>query len=186
MTDRNLIGWALAVSRGDLVLRIVAGVILSTMMALTVVDVVMRYWFNSSIPGAFEITELLLVILIFAGFPLVSKGDGHVSVDVLDVIFSDGVKRVLVLAKHVVGTVVLGTMSWLLWARINLVLEYNDVTAVLYISILPFVCFMFALAVVTTLIHFSKLIQAVGSNGTGGSDGPDVSAENRFPGPGSI
>lgn len=186
LTVRKSSTLALATGRGDLLLRIVAGTILFMMMGLTVVDVVMRYWFNSSIAGAFEITELLLVILIFAGFPLVSKGDQHVSVDVLERLFSDRIKWILVIVKQAVATAVLGTMSWLLWDRVNLVLDYNDVTAVLHISILPFVCFMFALTVITTLIHFSKLIRAVGGMGTHGLDDHHVPAANRSSDPGSV
>ena len=49
-----------------------AAAILFAMMVLTTVDVVARYVFNRPLRGAFEITELLLVVLIFAGLPLVS------------------------------------------------------------------------------------------------------------------
>ena len=43
------------------------------MMLLTFVDVVARYLFNRPIRGAFEVTELMLLVLIFAGLPLVSS-----------------------------------------------------------------------------------------------------------------
>ena len=156
------------------------------MMGLTVVDVVMRYWFNSSVAGAYEITELLLAILIFAGFPLVSQLDRHVSVDVLEGFFSDRSRRVLDVTRQAVATVVLGMMTWLLWSRINLVLEYNDVTSVLYISLLPVVCFMFALAVATTLVHVSKLILAARNLRSDLPSGPDDGTSHGVPDPGSI
>jgi len=45
------------------------------MMVLTFVDVVGRYLLNRPLRGAFELTELGLVVLIFAGLPLVSHAD---------------------------------------------------------------------------------------------------------------
>ena len=59
-------------------LGIAASALLLAMMLLTFVDVVARYLFNRPIRGAFEVTELLLLVLIFAGLPLVSHADEHV------------------------------------------------------------------------------------------------------------
>ena len=185
VTARESSVLAFAARHGYLVLRVIAGTVLLIMMGLTVVDVVMRYWFNSSVAGAYEITELLLAILIFAGFPLVSQLDRHVSVDVLEGFFSDSTRRALDVVRQVVATAVLATMIWLLWDRVNLVLEYNDVTSVLYISLLPVVCFMFVLAVATTLVHVSKLILAVRQLGGGGSSVPDDLAGHGVSGPGT-
>ena len=53
--------------RAEVVLGVAASAILLGMMALTVVDVIARYVFNRPLRGAFEVTELLLLVLIFAG-----------------------------------------------------------------------------------------------------------------------
>ena len=53
-------------------LGVAASLILLAMMLLTFVDVVARYVLNRPVRGAFEVTELLLLVLIFAGLPLVS------------------------------------------------------------------------------------------------------------------
>ena len=47
-----------------------AAVLLFAMMVLTFVDVWGRYFFNSPVPGGFEVTELMMAALIFAGLPL--------------------------------------------------------------------------------------------------------------------
>ena len=54
------------------------------MMLLTFVDVVARYVFNRPLRGAFEVTELMLLVLIFAGLPLVSFADEHAVMDFID------------------------------------------------------------------------------------------------------
>jgi TRAP-type C4-dicarboxylate transport system permease small subunit len=54
------------------------------MMLLTFVDVVARYVVNRPVRGAFEVTELMLLVLIFAGLPLVSFTDEHALMDFID------------------------------------------------------------------------------------------------------
>ena len=63
------------------VLGVAASAILLVMMLLTFLDVVLRYLFNRPMAGAFEVTELLLLVLIFAGLPLVTYADEHALMD---------------------------------------------------------------------------------------------------------
>src|SRR5215467_3054674 len=72
----------------DRVLGTAAAVLLFCLMALTTAEVVGRYVFNRPIRGAFEITELLLLTLIFAGLPLASRADEHVTLDFIDMVLS--------------------------------------------------------------------------------------------------
>ena len=78
--------------RADAVLGIAASAILMAMMCLTFVDVVARYVFNRPLRGGFEITELLLLVLIFAGLPLVSHADEHVTMDFIDRLLGERAK----------------------------------------------------------------------------------------------
>ena len=50
---------------------------------LTTVDVVGRYVFNSPITGVFEITEYLVLILIFSFIGYTQSQKSHVAVDLL-------------------------------------------------------------------------------------------------------
>lgn len=141
---------------GDALVGGVAAIILFGMMALTFVDVFMRYVVGDSIRGSFEITELMMVILIFAGLPLVSRKDEHVTVDLVEHALPTGVRRALrIVADLVCGAALLG-MSWLMWRKAGEVVGYGDVTAALRVVLWPFVYFMSALALVTALIHFYK------------------------------
>lgn len=141
---------------GDALAGGVAGAILFGMMALTFVDVFMRYIVGDSIRGSFEITELMMVILIFAGLPLVSRKDEHVTVDLLDHVLPMPVRKALrVIAHFVCGAALLG-MCWLMWRKAGEVVGYGDVTAALRVQLWPYVYFMSALAAVTALIHFYK------------------------------
>jgi TRAP-type C4-dicarboxylate transport system permease small subunit len=62
----------------EAILGVASSAILFAMMCLTFVDVVLRYVFNRPTASAFELTGLMLAVLIFAGLPLVSYADEHV------------------------------------------------------------------------------------------------------------
>ena len=61
-----------------------ASITLFVIMWLTVVDVVARDAFDVSITGLFEVTEVLMGILVFAGVPIITARDGHVAVTLMD------------------------------------------------------------------------------------------------------
>ena len=50
----------------------IAALALFAIMVLTLVDVSGRKAISTSVPGSLELTELLMVVVIFAGLPLVS------------------------------------------------------------------------------------------------------------------
>ena len=48
------------------------------LVALTVADVIGRYVLNAPLPGAFELTELMLGALVFAALPIAAFSEEHV------------------------------------------------------------------------------------------------------------
>src|ERR1700730_13438360 len=101
----------------DRALGAAAAVLLFGLMALTAADVIGRYIFNWPLRGAFEITELLLLALIFARLALASRADEHVTLDFIDMTLSDS-GRLLVrrLVDLVCGILVLG-LAWRVWVK---------------------------------------------------------------------
>jgi TRAP-type C4-dicarboxylate transport system permease small subunit len=149
----------------DALLGGVAAVILFGMMALTFVDVFMRYVIGDSIRGSFEITELMMVILIFAGMPLVSRKDEHVTVDLVAQALPASVQRALQVCANLVCAVALLGMSWLMWRKAGEIVGYGDVTAALRVVLWPYVYFMSVLAFVTALIHFRQVFRRPADRG---------------------
>jgi TRAP-type C4-dicarboxylate transport system permease small subunit len=126
------------------------------MMLLTFVDVVARYVFNRPLRGAFEVTELLLVVLIFAGLPLVSYADEHVTMDFIDRLIAPRVRTRLERAVHLVSAGIMGLLTWLVWLKADRIWAYRDATDVLRIAYGPFVYFMAVMIALTGLIHAYK------------------------------
>jgi TRAP-type C4-dicarboxylate transport system permease small subunit len=137
----------------DAVLAAIAGSLLFAMMTLTFVDVVLRYFFNSPIRGGFEVTEMMMAVLIFAGLPLVSRKNEHVTIDAFDHFFPEPVRRALHVVIHLVCAATLAGMAWLLYRKAQGFAEIGDVTQTLKLSIAPFVHLMAALTLVTGLVH---------------------------------
>ena len=155
--------------RADAVLGIAASVILFLMMLLTFVDVVARYLFNFPLRGGFEITELMLLVLIFAGLPLVSHADEHVTMDFIDRMLPEAGRRFLVRLVHAVCAAVMFFLTWQVWIKAGKIAGYGDTTDVLKITVGPFVYFMAAMILLTGLVHLYKMFvpgEAQASQGT--------------------
>jgi TRAP-type C4-dicarboxylate transport system permease small subunit len=143
--------------RADAVLGIAASALLFSMMVLTFFDVVGRYLLNKPIRGAFEITELALLVLIFAGLPLVSHADEHVTMDFIDRILPERIARLWVRAMHAVCAAIMFFLCWQVWIKANRIASYSDTTDVLRITIGPFVYFMSAMIGLTGVVHTFKI-----------------------------
>ena len=111
-----------------------AAVLLFCLMLVTCVDVVGRY-FNLPLNGGFELTEGLLAALIFAGLPLVTLRNQHVTVDLFDAMTPGWLFRIQHLVACVVGMVCTGFLSRQLWLRGAHMAAAGETTAQLKISL---------------------------------------------------
>ena len=127
------------------------------MMVLTFFDVVGRYLLNRPIRGAFEVTELGLLVLIFAGLPLVSHADEHVTMDFIYRILPQRLARVWIRVVHALCAAIMFFLAWQVWIKANRIASYSDTTDVLRITIGPFVYFMALMIGLTGLVHVFKM-----------------------------
>jgi TRAP-type C4-dicarboxylate transport system permease small subunit len=143
--------------RADAVLGIAASILLLLMMLLTFADVVARYLLNWPIRGGFEITELTLLVLIFAGLPLVSHADEHVTMDFIDRILPVRWRLPWIRIMHGICAAIMFFLTWQVWIKATRIASYSDTTDVLRITIGPFVYFMAAMCALTALVHLYKV-----------------------------
>jgi TRAP-type C4-dicarboxylate transport system permease small subunit len=145
--------------RADAVLGIAASAILMALMCLTFVDVVARYVFNRPIRGGFEVTELMLLVLIFAGLPLVSPADEHVTMDFIDRLLRGRARLWLHRGVHLLVAALMFFMSWQVTIKAGRISSYGDATDVLRILYGPFVYFSAAMIALAGFIHLYKASQ---------------------------
>jgi TRAP-type transport system small permease protein len=140
---------------------VLAALALFAIMVLTLVDVSGRKLIATSVPGSLELTELLMVGVIFAGLPLVSMQGEHVVFDSLDRFLPPWLLRLQrVLVEGLSMAALLG-VAWLMWVKAGQLMEYGDTTAQLRWPLGPFVYAMSVLCAITGLVHALLIWQPV-------------------------
>jgi len=134
-----------------------ASIVLFIIMWLTVIDVFFRDAFNISITGLFEVTEVLMGILVFAGVPIITAKDGHVSVTILDTLVGPKLRIYQKVIINLICVVVLGTFAWQLWDVANSLAGYNDVTLFARIPLAPVCYFMAVMTALSIPIQFGMM-----------------------------
>lgn len=155
----------------DRLLSILAALILLTMMGVTLFDVLGRSLLNQPVPGAFELTELLLLAVIFAGLPQACRTSSHISVTVISEHFPARLNAGLARVFALIGAVALAAIAWSM-ANLGLEkIEYRDVTSFLGIPIGPVALLVSALIALSALAEAARaFFPAIASYGDHGTD----------------
>ena len=141
------------------VLSYVGAASLFFMMCLTTVDVVGRYIFSKPITGVFELTEYLVLILIFSFIGYTQSKDGHVSVDLLLPKLPSKLGFIIDLINHLVC---LALMAVIFWMGIRKALELRSVGEAspnLGIPAYPFVFFLALGCLIMCLEYLRNIIE---------------------------
>jgi TRAP-type C4-dicarboxylate transport system permease small subunit len=144
----------------DLLCGLLSGIALFAIMALTFFDVLGRKFASHSIPGSLELTELLMVVVIFGALPLVSQHGEHVEFDSLDPWLPAWVRRAQALLVHLLCAAMLLGLAWLMWVTGGQFLATGETTAQLEILKAPFIYGMGVLCGLTGLVHLALLREA--------------------------
>jgi TRAP-type C4-dicarboxylate transport system permease small subunit len=160
---------AAAAGHRDLALRRVlewlcgslAALALFAIMVLTLIDVSGRKALSESVPGSLEMTELLMVVVIFAGLPLVSLAGEHVVFDSLDPWLPKWLRRVQGLLVDAMCAAALLGLAWLMWSKAGEMAGYGETTAQLKLAKAPFVYGMSLLCAVTAVVHGLLMLRPV-------------------------
>lgn len=103
-------------------------IVLFAMMSLTGVDVFARYMFNSPIRGAFELTEIMLALLVFLSFPVAALSNSHISVEVIDGATSKALRTFAKYFALLVGAGVFLVLTIQIWKHATKLQSYGQVT----------------------------------------------------------
>ncbi len=138
---------------------LLAGLALFAIMVLTFLDVSGRKMLDHSIPGSLELTELLMVVVIFGALPLVSERGEHVVFDSIDAILPDALKKIQRALVHLLCASALLGLAWLMWQTGGDFVASGETTAQLKILKAPFIYGMGLLCGFTGVIHLSMMFQ---------------------------
>lgn len=99
-------------SRVERLFAFCAAMFIMVLMFLTTSEVIGRYLFNTPVPGSYEISEFLLIGVVFLGIAYVQSLKGHVSVDILLGRFPNKIRIALDFLGLAIGLFTFAIMTW--------------------------------------------------------------------------
>jgi TRAP-type C4-dicarboxylate transport system permease small subunit len=136
------------------------GYVLLCMMVLTICDVIGRYFFNSPITGAYEITEVMMVTVVFLFVGYTQAQKGHISIDFVIRVLPQKMRMAIDIVTHLVSLFILILIGWMNILRCLELMRINEVTAILHIPISPFLLIL-AIGCFVYSIEFMKNIKDI-------------------------
>jgi TRAP-type C4-dicarboxylate transport system permease small subunit len=122
--------------------HIIGGVIAAILMFLTTADVIGRYVFNQPITGTLEVSQLMMVVMVFFAFAYVESENAHVRVDLVVSRLSPRVRAYLECIVTLIGVGVFAMLAWQSVSRSLYLIQKGDVTGYLRVPVSPFLIIM--------------------------------------------
>jgi TRAP-type transport system small permease protein len=109
-------------------------VFLFVLMLISSADMIGRYFFNSPITGALEMSQILVAAMVFLGWGQTQIQKGNVTVELFFATFPPKVQTIATLVTTSLSAVVFGLMTWqaLLAAK-----QYHDAGRLVFVINLP-------------------------------------------------
>lgn len=123
-------------------LTYLGSIALFAMMSLTTVDVVGRYFFNKPVLGAFELTEFLVLILIFSFLAPSQAQKSHVAVDLVFQHLPKSLRSIIDIFNHLLCLVFMALIAYRGYVRAFEIREFGEATSNLGIIKYPFAFFV--------------------------------------------
>lgn len=122
---------------------------LFAMMAVTFVDVLGRTFFQAPLPGATELTEILVAVTVCFAFPSLSYHGLHATIDVLDPLLPHWVKPWQNAMGNLIGAVAFAVIAWRVWIEAGKTARFGGMTPLLEIPMAPVLTMISVLAGIT-------------------------------------
>lgn len=129
----------------------VAAAVLAAMMFLTALDVGLRYIFNSPLPGALELVEYMMALMVPFAVVVAAYHKAHIGVELVLERFSKKVQNVVGCITCFMEAIFYALVTW--QSYLNIVEQYHSgmTSAVLLIPLYPFVISLTAAFALLTL-----------------------------------
>ncbi|MCW5668345.1 MAG: TRAP transporter small permease [Hydrogenophaga sp.] len=130
-------------------LEAIGAVALLVLMVTVFIDVVGRNLFNAPLPWGTELLEMVLALMIFAIYPLLAIGFGHITVDLIQL--PERMHKVQRVLGSAIGAVVFALIAWCMVRQALRAASYGEATPLLGVPLSWVLGGIGAMAVVSTL-----------------------------------
>ena len=117
---------------------ILGAISLILLSLLTVADVLLRYFFNSPIVGSYELTEYLLIPIVFFAIPWATKEKSNVRVDLIVGRFRKNRRAIVYGISCVLSIIVTSVFAWFTVPQAFYIYEIYIHSEMLKIPAFPF------------------------------------------------
>ena len=142
-------------------------IMLFAMMALTAVDLFLRNFTNASILGSVELTELLMVIVVFCSLAQCEVDNGHIRVELIMDKMGPKTRAIADVFTQSLCTILFALMSLSIFNHSANMKKYGEVTMDLGLPLYPFVyiacfgCFIMTLVLLCkTILNIMKAVKS--------------------------
>lgn len=149
-----------ALAASERALGLLMALVLFGMLLVGLVDVFGRYLFTRPLPGAAEMAEWSLGILVYGSLPLVTRRSEHITVDLFTGMMSGLVDRLARAFVRLASAAIVAVFAYQLYDQAKMFLAYGDRSAFLKIPVGPLALYMCAMAAITAAVLLWQAVEA--------------------------
>lgn len=135
------------------------------LMLLLVADVVLRRFFNQPIRGSYELTQLIMAIVVFFTIAYCAAQKGHVAIEVLVARLPQRLQVVIEILMYLFSLGLWGLLSWGLSLQAINVWRMAETTNLLGLPSYPFVLVAVFGSALLTLVILIQLLSLLAEGG---------------------
>lgn len=146
------------------ILKLIGAIALTTMMLLTVVDVIGRF-FKSPVFGSVELVGFLATIVVAAALPYTYKMDGHVGVEILVRLLPDKTQTWIDIVTRTLTFILFCLITWQMFLYAEDIYKTGEVSMNLefpiyyIVYLLAFGLLIFTVTILETIFHDIKQLR---------------------------
>ena len=129
------------------------------LMVTVFIDVVGRNLFNTPLLWGTELLEIVLAVMIFAIYPLLALGFGHITVDLIQV--RPGLHAVQRVLSCVIGAVVFALIAWCMGRQALRAGDYGEATPLLHVPLSWVLGGIGAMAAISALAFLLAAVRSI-------------------------
>ncbi len=141
------------------IFEVISGAVLALMMFLTAVDVALRYVFNSPIPGALELVEYMMAVMVPFALTVTAFHKAHIGVDLIMERFPKNIRVYVSCFTHFLLLALYAAITWRCFLNIGEQYHSGLTSSVLLIPQYPFVVSITVAFALLTLITLMQLFE---------------------------
>jgi TRAP-type C4-dicarboxylate transport system permease small subunit len=123
-------------------LSYIGNIALVAMMFLTTADVVGRYFFNAPVLGAYEMTEYLMLIMVFSFLAFAQAEKSHICVDIVFNRLPSKLRGILERFNHIACLVMMAMVTWMGGGHVMDIKASGEESLLLKLPDYPFAIFL--------------------------------------------